>query len=131
MSQENAPSSEKRHFHRIVFDDAAVLRFADKTLRGRIIDVSLKGALARLEEPHPELAVDDECELSFALAEDVTISMQARIRHKEGMRLGLHCEHIDLESVQHLRRLIELNLGDDTLLQRELGAMFEDFPIAS
>lgn len=131
MSHENTHASEKRHFHRIVFDDAATLRFADKTLQGRIIDLSLKGALVRLDEPHPELEIDEACELSFALAEDVTINMQARIRHKEGMRLGLHCEHIDLESVQHLRRLIELNLGDDTLLQRELGAMFEDFPIAS
>lgn len=29
-----------------------------------------------------------------------------------------------LDSVSHLRRLVELNLGDDMLLERELEAMF-------
>jgi hypothetical protein len=37
--------------------------------------------------------------------------------------VGLHCRHIDIESLAHLRRLIELNLGDPALLERELAAL--------
>ena len=37
--------------------------------------------------------------------------------------LGLFCHHIDIDSITHLRRLIELNLGDETLLQRELAEL--------
>ncbi len=28
--------------------------------------------------------------------------------------------HIDIESIAHLRRLVELNVGDDSLLHRDL-----------
>ncbi len=31
------------------------------------------------------------------------------------------CEHIDIDSITHLKRLIELNLGDEALLHRELA----------
>lgn len=37
--------------------------------------------------------------------------------------LGLRCRNIDLDSITHLRRLLELQLGDATLLQRELGQL--------
>jgi len=32
-------------------------------------------------------------------------------------------QHIDLDSISHLRRLVELNLGDEALLERELAAL--------
>jgi hypothetical protein len=40
--------------------------------------------------------------------------------------LGFVCRHIDLESISHLRRLVELNLGDESLLERELAALGEE-----
>jgi hypothetical protein len=35
------------------------------------------------------------------------------------------CKEIDLDSISHLRRLIELNLGDQEELERELGALLK------
>ena len=35
-------------------------------------------------------------------------------------------DHIDLESISHLRRLVELNLGDSSLLERELAALSDN-----
>jgi hypothetical protein len=35
----------------------------------------------------------------------------------------LLCESIDLDSITHLRRLVELNAGDPALLERELTAL--------
>jgi hypothetical protein len=40
--------------------------------------------------------------------------------------LGFVCQYIDLDSISHLRRLVELNLGDGSLLERELAALGEE-----
>ena len=40
--------------------------------------------------------------------------------------LGFVCRHIDLDSISHLRRLVELNLGDESLLERELAALGQE-----
>ena len=45
------------------------------------------------------------------------------VAHREGRRAGLACQSIDVDSVTHLRRLVELNAGDPDLLQRELSAL--------
>jgi hypothetical protein len=52
--------------------------------------------------------------------------MQGVITHVEGLYIGLACRNIDLDSVTHLRRLVELNLGDVALLERELSALVAD-----
>ena len=52
--------------------------------------------------------------------------MEARVVHVEGRYAGLRCLAIDLDSVTHLRRLVELNLGDPALLERELSALIGD-----
>ncbi|CCQ10776.1 hypothetical protein PALB_16430 [Pseudoalteromonas luteoviolacea B = ATCC 29581] len=64
---------------------------------------------------------NEPASLAFSLSgSDIEIAMQVEVRHIEDNHLGLHCSQIDLESVTHLKRLIELNLGDDTILHREL-----------
>jgi hypothetical protein len=35
----------------------------------------------------------------------------------------VRCRETDLEGIMHLRRLLEVNLADDRLLHRELGAL--------
>lgn len=37
--------------------------------------------------------------------------------------VGLRCSSLDLDSATHLRRLVELNLGDPALLERELATL--------
>ena len=43
--------------------------------------------------------------------------------HIEDDHTGYRCEHIDLDSISHLRRLVELNLGDPDILDRELSEL--------
>jgi len=38
-------------------------------------------------------------------------------------KAGMICRSIDLDSITHLRRLIAMNTGDPTLLQRELQSL--------
>ena len=49
--------------------------------------------------------------------------MRMEIVHTEGPSMGLRCDSIDLDSVTHLRRLIELQLGDPALLERDLAEL--------
>jgi hypothetical protein len=49
--------------------------------------------------------------------------MKVRCRHAERGQIGFECEHIDIDSISNLRRLVELNLGDAELLERQLGAL--------
>jgi hypothetical protein len=56
----------------------------------------------------------------------MTISMSTTVTHVAGRRVGLRCDNIDLDSVTHLRRLVELNAGDPNLLDRELSALIHE-----
>ena len=63
--------------------------------------------------------------MDIHLDADTDVQMQVRLTHDNHGQLGFVCEHIDLDSISHLRRLIELNLGDQEELERELGALLE------
>lgn len=116
---------ERRHFHRVSFEDDAILEIGNDRIRGHIHDLSLKGALIDLDSPDPRVKPDDTGTLSFPLTPELEISMRVTVAHVEESRVGVHCEEIDLDSMQHLKRLVELNLGDEQLLHRDLAAMFE------
>lgn len=118
-----ASSDERRHFSRIAFHRPAELdvRIARGTCE--VLDVSLKGAL--VEVPHGFPAhVGQRCTLAVRLdAGDAEIRMEGEIVHREGTQAGIRCVEIDLDSISHLRRLVELNVGDEGVLQRELSAL--------
>ncbi len=114
---------ERRHFSRIPFDARTTLRRADgREWHGALLDISLNGAL--LERPQDW---DDgpraDLVLEILLTETARICMEVAVAHVEAHYLGLRCTHIDLDSIAHLRRLVELNLGDPELLNRELSAL--------
>lgn len=114
----------KRRFARVLFNTPALLNYHGKIWHGHIVDISLKGALFALTE-HNTLTLQEDraCALNIALNEgSMRIKMEGLIAHHEENRIGLTCRHIDIDSITHLRRLIELNLGDETLLERELSA---------
>ncbi|QIT56000.1 PilZ domain-containing protein [Aquisalimonas sp. 2447] len=117
---------ERRHFSRIEFDGPAQLQTPDAIrLDVQVVDVSLKGVL--LELPGADsLSVSGAFELTIPLNDDIRIVMSLDFAHQEGARAGFHCSHIDMDSMGHLRRLVELNLGDSEALRRELGDMAED-----
>jgi hypothetical protein len=54
---------------------------------------------------------------------EVLIAMAGELAHVEGRHAGVLCRSIDLESITHLRRLIEVNLGDAAATERELKAL--------
>lgn len=114
---------EKRHFTRINFDARVIIKHNDIDIDGQLIDISLTGALAKSPD-YCRLKVGDNCEVTIDMGcEHDPIQYDASVRHIEDNLIGLHCELISPESAATLRRIIELNLGDDALLHRELDAM--------
>ncbi|MDN3519315.1 PilZ domain-containing protein [Aquisalimonas lutea] len=118
-------SQERRHFSRVPFDGPAQLSTPETTLDTQVIDLSLKGVMLIVPETVP-LAADARYHLVITLAEEARIAMALELAHRNGRYAGFHCTEIDMESMGHLRRLVELNLGDPATLQRELGEMAED-----
>ncbi|MFA7554058.1 MAG: PilZ domain-containing protein [Spongiibacteraceae bacterium] len=115
---------ERRHFSRIEFDSIILLKQGAKQWPAQLIDLSLKGLL--IQEPQGWDA--DTAQLIDAhikLDDDTSIIMSIIWRHTFNKQAGFECEHIDIDSIIHLRRLIELNLGDENLLERELIALGE------
>ncbi len=54
---------------------------------------------------------------------EIHIAMAGELAHVEAGHAGVLCRSIDLESITHLRRLIEVNLGDPAASERELKAL--------
>ena len=116
---------ERRNFNRVVFSTQAELSTTTSAWSTEILDLSLKGAL--LHTPVDFSAQPDAIyTLNFKLEGlDRSITMQGQIRHASPQFLGFQCDSIDIDSVTELRRLIELNLSDETLLQLDLEALIK------
>ena len=116
--------AEKRRFTRIHFEAAATLRLDGAAHAVEFIDISLHGALLRVPASL-DMAIRTPCVIELKLdQENARIRMEGHVAHVESGAVGVACEHIDLDSITHLRRLVELNLGDEELLQRELLALW-------
>ncbi|MDH3947943.1 MAG: PilZ domain-containing protein [Gammaproteobacteria bacterium] len=119
--------TEQRHFSRIPFD--AEVRITDPqdnaTYSARLLDISLKGALTT--QPNASLAEIGktyQLELSLtATGNVIRLQMEASIAHRENGRIGFQYQNMDLDTAAHLYRLVELNLGDDKLMERELAEL--------
>ncbi|MEJ2618885.1 MAG: PilZ domain-containing protein [Candidatus Thiodiazotropha sp.] len=115
-------SQERRRFHRIIFDARASIETSGGSYDTELIDISLKGALAKTPKDwSPDMG--ESVTLKVHLDDGGTISMRATCAHIEKDQLGLLCEEIDMISISLLRRLVELNIGDDIILQRDLEAL--------
>lgn len=122
MSQES--SQERRRFTRIAFDAEAELRVGERRWMVQIEDISFKGVLLS----HPagfDAQLGDPLTLEAWLDSDVQLLLPLRLSRLGGDYLGCSCGAIDLESMTHLRRLVELNLGEESLLDRELEHLLE------
>ena len=118
----NAPIPDQRTFTRIDFDAKASINSAEASWDTHVLDISLKGAL--VDKPQDwEAELNAPFSLDISLSDETQIQMEVTVSHVENNHIGFRCEHIDLESITHLRRIVELNTGNEDLLNRELSAL--------
>ncbi|AWL11412.1 Cyclic diguanosine monophosphate-binding protein [Saliniradius amylolyticus] len=116
---------DRRHFTRIPFPAPGEVRQEQLVLSCQLDDLSLKGVLLECPDNtqlNPELPVL----LKLTLPNNEPIILEGDIRHQEGEQLGLHITLIDIDSASRLRRIVELNTGDESLLKRELSKLLSD-----
>ncbi len=115
-------NKDRRRFSRIPFVGDVILQNAlsATTWICQLIDISLAGALLNCPVDFPGTQ-GQEFQLTIKLGDgEIAIVMMVNVAHRQQQRIGLLCQRIDADSVTHLRRLVELNLGDADLAQREL-----------
>ena len=115
-------AQERRQFSRILFDAWAELQQGDRSWQAAVVDVSLKGLLVR-EPMDWQIDMSQPVHAAIRLDASASIQMSALCRHRKDGLIGFECQHIDIDSISNLRRLVELNLGDPDLLERQLGAL--------
>ena len=114
--------TQQRQFSRIPFEVCATLKTEQQSWQTDLVDISLHGALIKSPENF-EGEKEQLYQLLIHLEGGPDICMDVLIAHQKNGDLGLHCKDIDVDSITHLRRLIELNLGSPELLERELSAL--------
>ncbi len=112
----------RRQFTRILFSITAELTIEDIDYPVSIHDISLNGALVTLTRSKQGLK-GKLGTLNFLLNNQSQVTMHIAVVHEHNDEIGLQCNAIDIDSVSHLRRLIELNLGDDAQLHKELSQL--------
>lgn len=122
MHNKEGQDDERRKFTRIPFDAWTEIEQNGKRWNAVLIDLSLKGLLVK----QPNNWTKDSkgrFEALIRLDTGVMIKMQVTLAHQEEGHIGFLCESIDVDSISHLRRLIELNMGNCDLLERELHSL--------
>jgi hypothetical protein len=116
-------TDERRRFHRVATDKPVTVRVGDTRRNGTVLDISFRGLLFQADtEWAPEIGTLAQAHI--LLDEQMPgITMDGEVAHVDGRLVGLRCVGIDLDSAGILRRMVELNLGDGHLLERELSQL--------
>ena len=119
---------ESRHFTRVSFQAEVRLHInlIDEVQTAQLLDISLKGALVRINKPLSQAVNLRSCTMDLLLGRDgENITMQGNVVHQSGQFIGMKCLHIDLDSITNLRKLIALNATGEPQLEKELSEMLK------
>ena len=114
--------NERRRFRRFPIEGSVRLYSPRARWTVELIDLSLRGALvAKPDDWNGEVA--GRYRLDLRLEGGVVIGMGGSLARVGEHELAFACEKIDLDSFAKLKRLVELNLGNTEILNRELSAL--------
>ena len=119
-------SEEKRQFQRVPFHNEAQLIGPKGYVDIFLLDLSMKGALTTKPiNSDWEIFEQMPFSLKIPLDEGHIIAMEVTVAHVGDDCLGFYCQNVDIDSITHIKRLIELNLCDSDMLQRDLEALIK------
>ena len=122
-------SLERRHFSRINFDGQCTVCYQQQKYRAKLVDIGLSGVKIQ-STSQLNFALHEPAHISISLTDSTaSIDFKASLVKHEHDLLHFKIDHIDIHSSSHLRRLLELNLGDASLLKRELHNLVHDITV--
>ena len=110
----------QRHFTRISLHAPALLSTPEEEWETRLIDLSLTGALVELPDGWTG-RMGSYYTLRVQLTNQSWFSTEVVIRQAEGDRLGMAFADLDQHGRDVIRWLMEVNIGDSSLLKHELS----------
>lgn len=114
--------SERRSYNRIPFNAEILMQCGHEEWSCNLLDISLKGMLVEPPE-NLDINLDNPCGMALFLGEDISIHARVNIIRSSDDNWGLKWLQIDVSSLKHLRRLIELNTSNPAMLMRELSEL--------
>lgn len=113
--------SNQRQYQRIPFQAEADIDISGSLQRCDLVDLALRGALLRSSRDLP-LTPDETARLIIFLPEAALhLTFSARLVHRREDLYGFLFTEADDQTMGHLRRLLELNLGDGEEVEREFA----------
>jgi hypothetical protein len=118
-------AQDRRHFHRIIMHKPVQLHCPSGHQIAQLLDISLQGVLVSVSDSW-QAQTGNQAQARINLGDegnDYLIDLTGRVAHVENNLVGLEITSMDLDSATNLRRLVELNLADPSLLERELSQL--------
>ncbi len=111
--------TEQRKYRRINFQTEADISIAETLHRCELVDLALQGALFKSEIDLP-LTSGERYNLTITLPEtNLILNFNGELIHHRGQFYGFIFLAEDVVTMGHLRRLLELNIGDGDEVDRE------------
>jgi len=109
-----------RRFRRITFVTQVTLSNGQDSWTGELLEIALKGALVETKCQLP-FDLGSECTLSMTLpGSTISLEFEAKLIHSKNLHYGFKFISENIETLTHLRKLIELNTGDAETTRGEL-----------
>lgn len=110
--------AEKRLYRRVEIGGTARLDIGGQTHPVELLDLSLKGAQVEVASDLAGMPLSQsQVKLVLELEDsDIQLPIEGVVVRQQGKQLAMEFTHVRVESMQHLRRLVELNLGSDPIL---------------
>jgi hypothetical protein len=110
---------EKRDYHRVPFKCHSKISIVDRCYACELIDISLRGVLLEIDS-EDKIGLGSLCQIDIAFAScDIHLQFDGKLVHQEKNHYGFRIESLEVDSLTHLRRLLELNYGDADEIERE------------
>ena len=112
---------ERRNYQRVPFATEAEINCNEKKYHGELLDISLQGALINYQGTIP-FEEGSLCILSIHLLDsEVTMQFDVHLAHQKENKFGFKFIGEDTETMTHLRRLLELNIGSSETIDKEIS----------
>jgi hypothetical protein len=117
---------EKRRFSRVGLAEKSIVEYNGRSFEADLEDISLKGALLRFPE-EASCKLDDKLDISFLLGgSDIPMRFSAAVVHVRNDMVGVKFVETSLETMIHLRGLMEARTLDPDRIKNELAFLVDD-----
>jgi len=111
--------TDLRNYRRIPFTTTATILLGHRRLVCELVDLALRGTLLQTDE-EVSLSIGECAQVEIELASsELKLTFEVELIHRAQNQYGFLFIGADDESLAHLRRLLELNLGDGEQVDRE------------